>query len=249
MIKALIVDDEKRARETIRNIIKLYCPQVEVAGEASDVRSAREAIAQHKPSLVLLDINMPGGTGFDLLGQFGADGPKVIFITAYQEYAVKAFRFSALDYILKPVNPDELVEAVRKASEVIGKESMDLKLQAFISNMENITREVKKIVLNTSDSIHVVNVPEIVRCQSDSNYTEFYLNNGKKILVSSTLKDFDEMLSSYRFFRAHQSHLVNIDYIERYEKKEGGYLVMKDKSTVPVSVRKKETLIALLDNI
>jgi len=249
MIRAVIVDDEKRARETIRNILQLYCKDVEVVAEAGDIVAAAEVISKHKPDLVFLDVDMPGGTGFDLLKRTVPIDFKIIFITAFQEHAVKAFKFSALDYLLKPVDPDELVASIHKAMELIGKDGLNDKLQAFITNMENITREVKKIVLNTSDSIHVVNVHEIVRCQSDSNYTEFYLLNNKKILVSNTLKEYDEMLSPYRFFRAHQSHLVNIDFIERYEKKEGGYLVMKDKSNVPVSVRKKESLIQLLEKI
>jgi two-component system LytT family response regulator len=249
MVQILIVDDEKRARETIGKIIKLYCANAVVVAEAGNVAEATEAIAKHKPDLVLLDINMPGGNGFDLLKQFGTIDFKLVFITAYEEHAVKAFKFSALDYILKPVNPDELVEAVNKAQSQIEKDNLSLKLTAFISNIDNIAREAKKIVLKTSESIHVVNVHEIIRCEADRNYTSFFIEGGKKILVSNTLKEYDEMLSLSHFFRAHQSHLVNINYIERYEKKEGGFLIMKDKSEVPVSVRRKETLLKLLEKI
>jgi two-component system LytT family response regulator len=248
-VRTIIVDDEKKARETISGILRMYCENAVLVAEAENVSSAIEAIERHKPDLVLLDINMPGGNGFELLRHFSKADFKIVFITAYEEFAIKAFKFSALDYILKPVDPDELVAAVEKVKGLIEKESMDTKLKAFIDNMDNISREVKKIVLKTSESIHVLNVHEIIRCEADRNYTSFILSSGKKILVSNTLKEYDEMLSSYRFFRAHQSHLVNIDHIERYEKKEGGFLIMKDRSFVPVSVRKKETLLSLLENI
>lgn len=248
-MRAIIIDDEKRARETISNIIRLYCPSVEVVAEADDINSATEVISKHKPDIVFLDIKMPGGSGFDLLKQLGKINFKLVFITAYEEFAVKAFKFSALDYLLKPVNPDELIAVVEKAESQIEKDNTSIKFESFITNLQNITREVKKIVLKTSDSIYVINVPDIVRCEADRNYTSFLLNNGKKILVSVTLKEYDDMLNSYRFFRAHQSHLVNIDYIDSYEKKDGGYLIMKDKSHVPVSVRKKETLLSFLEKI
>jgi two-component system, LytTR family, response regulator len=249
MIKAIIVDDEKKARETIRNMVDLYCKNVKISGEADNIKSAAELIIAQKPDLVFLDIKMPNGSGFDLLTGLGEIDFRVIFITAYAEYAIKAFKFSAIDYILKPINPDELIASVNKVLTLAEKESMSARLETFISNMENITREIKKIVLKTSDSIHVINVRDIIRCEADGNYTCFYLMNDKKILVSNTLKEYDEMLSPYGFFRTHQSHLVNIDYVEKYEKKGGGFLLMKDKSEVPVSVRKKETLLTFLEKI
>jgi two-component system LytT family response regulator len=249
MISAVLVDDEKKARDTIASILKLYCPGVTIAGQADSVKKAIEIIDAVKPRLVLLDIDMPGANGFELLRHYKSAAFKIIFITAYEEYAVKAFKFSALDYILKPINPDELIDAVNRAGELIDKEQLDMKLESFMINIENITREVKKIVLKTAESIHVINVPDIVRCEADRNYTIFHISDGRKILVSNTLKEYDEMLSSYRFFRAHQSHLVNINYIERFEKKLGGFLMMKDRSQVPVSVRKKEMLLQMLENI
>lgn len=248
-MRALIIDDEKKARETIRSIIQLYCPDVSIAGEADGVKTGIELIRKEKPELIFLDINLNDGSGFDLLKSFDSINFKTIFITAYEDHALKAFKFSALDYILKPINPDELIAAVEKAKSFREKDNISIKFEALISNMQNITREVKKIVLKTSDSIHVINVNEIVRCEADRNYTSFILTSGKKILVSNTLKEYDEMLSGYNFFRAHQSHLVNINHISSYEKKEGGYLIMKDKSAVPVSVRKKETLLSLLEKI
>jgi two-component system, LytTR family, response regulator len=249
MIRAIIIDDEKKARETIRNMVELYCKNVDIIGEAEDIVTAAEIINILKPDLVFLDIKMPNGSGFDLLTQLGNIDFRVIFITAYAEYALRAFKFSAIDYILKPINPDELIASLNKVQTLMEKESINARLEAFISNMQNITREIKKIVLKTSDSIHVINVRDIIRCEADRNYTVFFLTDNKKILVSNTLKEYDDMLSPYRFFRTHQSHLVNIDYIERFEKKDGGFLVMKDKSEVPVSVRKKETLLSFLGKI
>lgn len=249
MIRAIIVDDEKRARETIKSLLQLYCKNVTVVAEADNIELAETAVGKYFPDLVFLDIDMPGGSGFDLLKKYKTLPFKVVFITAHNDFAIRAFKFSALDYILKPINPDELISAVEKAETSIDKENLNQKLQIFISNMENITMEVKKIVLKTSDSIHVINVNDIIRCEADRNYSSFFLTNKKTILVSTTLKDYDELLSSYRFFRAHQSHLINLNHIERYEKKDGGCLIMKDGSIVPVSVRKKEELLSLLQNI
>lgn len=248
-MRALIIDDEKKARETIKNIIQLYCPEINITGEADSVKTGLELIARENPELVFLDINLSDGNGFDLLKKITPINFKIIFISAHEDHALKAFKFSALDYILKPVNPDELVAAVEKAKSYHVKDNINQKFEAFISNMENISREVKKIILKTSDSIHVINVNEIIRCEADRNYTVFKLNSGKQILVSNTLKEYDEMLSGYQFFRTHQSHLVNINHISSYEKKEGGFLVMKDKSIVPVSVRRKELLLDLLGKI
>jgi two-component system, LytTR family, response regulator len=248
-MRAVIIDDEKKARETIRSIIELYCPDVDLIGEADSVKTGIELINTQKPEIVFLDINLNDGSGFDLLKKVNSINFKTIFITAYEDHALKAFKFSALDYILKPVDPDDLTAAVEKAKSFQQHDNMNLKLETFISNMENITRDIKKIVLKTSDSIHVVNINEIVRCEADGNYTVFMLAGGKKILVSNTLKEYDEMLSPFQFFRVHQSHLVNIDFISSFEKKDGGYLVMKDKSIVPVSIRKKEPLLRLLEKI
>ena len=249
MIKAIIVDDEKRARETIRSLVELYCKNVTIVTEAEDIVNAESAITTHHPDIVFLDISMPGGNGFELLKKYRVLPFKLISITAHNEFAVKAFKYSALDYLLKPINPDELIAAVDKASSLIDKENLSQRLEIFMANMESKSTDVKKIVLKTSDSIHVINVNDIVRCEADRNYSSFFLTNKKTILVSTTLKDYDELLSSFNFFRVHQSHLVNLNHIERYEKKEGGCLIMKDGSTVPVSVRKKEELLVLLQNI
>jgi two-component system, LytTR family, response regulator len=249
MIEAIIVDDEKPARETIANIIKLYCSDVSVIAEAEDISSAFKAIEQHKPQLVFLDIDMPGGSGFDLLKKFNPLPFHVVFITAYQEHAVKAFKFSAIDYILKPINPDELIEAVKKTKSLLEKNSLSVRLDAFLNYFHQPNSDNKRIVLKTSDQIYIINVKDIVRCESDGNYTYFFTIDGKKILVSTTIKEYEEMLSGFHFFRTHQSHLVNTNFIERFDKKDGGSVIMKDNSSIPVAVRKKEALLSLLSRI
>jgi two-component system LytT family response regulator len=245
MLSLVIIDDEPHARSTIRDILALGEKKINILGEAGDVRSARELILQKKPDLVLLDINLPDGTGFDLLKKFDTIDFRIIFITAHEEYAVRAFRFSALDYILKPIAASALLQAVEKAGEVIKNEKTEEKFKAFLANLEKIN----KIVLRTAESIHIINLENIIRCESDVNYTIFYLTGGEKLLVSNTLKEYDEMLGPSGFFRTHQSHLVNLDHILRYDKAEGGHLILDDGSWVPVSLRKKEQLFRIFEEL
>lgn len=245
MISIAVIDDEPKARETIINILALGNFETKIVGEADSVQSAFELISLLSPDVVLLDINLPDGNGFDLLKKFEKINFKIIFITAHGEYAIQAFKFSAVDYILKPIRAAELFAAIEKASESFNKEETVQKISALLSNLEKL----KKIVLKTSESIHIVNVQQIIRCQADVNYTTFYLESGETLLVSKPLKEYDELLSRAGFFRTHQSHLVNLDHILRYDKKDGGYLYMDNKSLVPVSIRKKEELFRLFEQM
>ncbi|MBN2174375.1 MAG: response regulator transcription factor [Bacteroidales bacterium] len=245
MISVVIIDDEQKARETIQNILGLSECEIQIIGEADSVESGYELISNKRPDLVLLDINLTDGTGFDLIKRFDRITYHVIFITAYEEYALKAFKFSAIDYILKPITAADLLQAVEKACSTIHKEENDVKLSTLLSNLEKI----KKIVLKTAESIHIVQVKNIIRCEADVNYTTFFLENGDKLLVSKTLKDFAELLEPAGFFRTHQSHLVNLDHILRYDKTEGGHLVMGDESIVPVSSRKKDEMFKLFEKM
>lgn len=245
MISVVVIDDEPKARETIINILVLSNSNIKIIGEASDVSSAFDLINRVNPDLVLLDINLSDGNGFDLIKRFDQINFKVIFITAHEEYAIKAFRISALDYILKPVSAGHLLNAIDKACNHIKREDTELKFAAFLSNLDKI----RKIVLKTSESIHIININDIVRCEADVNYTTFYLLNGEKLLVSKTLKEYAELLEPTGFYRTHQSHLVNIEHISRYDRMEGGHLVMMDDSIVPVSTRKKEDLFKLFERL
>lgn len=248
-MKVIIIDDEDRARKSIADLIRMNEPDLAIVAEGHDVQSGIEAITMHKPDLVLLDINMPDGTGFDLLKKLDPVDFKVIFITAYEEYAIQAFEFSAIDYLLKPLNPLKLADAIAKAKQAAEQENLSLKLNALFLNLENTRSENKKLILKTAEHIYVVNTREIVRCESDGGYTHFYLDDGKKILVSRNLKDYEEMLTGFGFFRIHQSHLINIQFIDHYSKVEGGAVVMKDRSTLPLARRKKDNFLKLLDMI
>lgn len=249
MIRALVVDDEKNAREAIQQIIDKYFNEISVIGFADDVKSGIRLITQLKPDLVLLDIKLPDGTGFDILNHFSGIPFFTIFITAYDKHAIQAFKFSALDYLLKPIDIDEFRGAIDKVVKAQEEQNTKQKLEIFLENIQNISKEVKRIVLKTSDSIHLVQVNEILRCQSEGNYTKFFFTNKGPILVSKNIKEYYEMLKDFQFFRPHQSHIVNINYIKRFHKLDGGSLIMQDDSNVPVSTRKREELMKIFDNM
>jgi len=249
MIKIAIIDDEQPTRKMISSIIRAELPNVELVGEAEDCASAYQLINKSAPDLVLLDINMPDGTAFKLLERFGKISFKIIFITAYEEYAVKAFKFSAIDYLLKPFDPDDLVSAINKVIELSDLNNFQIKLNTFLSNLKSSSKEDKRIVLRTAEALHVVNIQDIMHCESEKSYTQFFLSDGRKPIVSKTLKEFDDLLSPFGFFRSHQSHLINLNYLESYEKRDGGAAILKNKSVIPVSVRKKEELISILESL
>lgn len=242
MIKALIIDDEENGRETFISLIKRYCPEIDLAGEADGVKSGLESITRHQPDVVFLDIEMPDGTGFDLLSQIDYVNFEVIFVSAYDKYAIKAFQFSAVDYLLKPVSPELLKQSVKKLKTSVDVLDLKRKIDTLLGNV----KKPNKIVLPTSEGIHIVKVENIVRCNADGYYTVFHLNDSSKITVSKTLKEYSETLESLNFFRTHQSHLINLDFVERFVNTEGGYVVMQNSDQVAVSRRKKKQLMEIL---
>ena len=246
MIKAIIVDDIKDARENIRIDIETYCPEVQIIGEAEGVVTGAKAIRELKPDVVFLDIQMQDGSGFDLLEIVGEGKFKVIFTTASDEFAIRAFKFSAIDYLLKPIDPDELVTAVKKLQEtkLLEKENLEI-LNEGIKDHKTITR----LALNTLDKIHIVEIEEIVRCESSVNYTTFFFKDKTKLMVTKTLKEYDDLLSPLGFIRVHQSHLINAKLVKEFIKSDGGYLMMKDGSNVPVSTRKKQAVVEALSQL
>lgn len=245
MLKAIIVDDSIEARKALVTEIEDCCPEIELIGQAEGVVSGAKLIRSINPDLVFLDIQMNDGSGFDLLELIGNITFKVIFTTASDEYAVKAFKYSAVDYLLKPIDPDELVLAVKKAERRNQKENLSL----LMENAKQANKPVRKLALNTLDKLHIVNISDIVRCESDVNYTQFFFSNGNKLLVTKTLKDFEDLLSEHQFIRVHQSHLVNVNFIKEFVKSDGGYLVMTDKTSVPVSTRKRMAVIEMLNSL
>ncbi len=248
-VKIAIIDDEKHLINRTIEIIQQHFPLFEIVGTAGTVEEAIVLIANTQPQIVLLDIHLSDGTGFDLIQRLFPINFKIIFITAHEQFAIKAFKFSALDYILKPFDDDDLVNAINRASSQVTKENTDLTIEALLSNIKIGSKDVKKIVLKTNDSIYVVRINEIIRLESDGAYTQFFFHDRQKVLVSKNLKEFEDILCDYGFFRIHQSHLINTEYLIRYQKGDGGFVIMKDGSMPPVSVRKKELLIDYLNQI
>ncbi len=245
--KVLIIDDENRTRDFVKKMIDSFQLDLEVFTDGENVETGIEAINRIQPDIVFLDIQMPDGTGFDVLNSLETKKFEVIFITAYQEYAIKAIKFSALDYILKPIDAEELHSAILTAIDSVDFKKEDLQYEALENNIQPGNR--RKLVLKTQECVYIVDLSEIIRCEADKNYTFFFLNSGKKILVSRTLKDFETMLNGYGFFRIQQSHLINLDYLDRYDKHQGGAIIMKDGSALPLSPAKKDQFFKLLERL
>jgi two-component system, LytTR family, response regulator len=247
MIKTVIVDDESCFREMIQMLLEDYFPDINVVAQAESVEEAIQAIEEEQPELVFLDIEIKGGTGFHVLQKLKNRDFKLIFITAFNEFAIQAIKFSAIDYILKPINEFEFKAGVERAIQEIEKHessgSLDLLLNNFRNNVD------KKLVLRTAQDMHVVNIGDLVRCVADNTYTTFYLDSGEKIMVSKGIGEYAELLAGFGFVRPHQSHLVNLNYIKKLDKTDGGYLILKDKTEVPVSSRQKPSLIELLNKL
>jgi len=248
-IKTIIVEDEVNARKALVNMLEFYEKDVEIIGQAKNVQEGVELIKSTRPDLVLLDVRLPDGTGFDLISKLKKHNFKLVFVTAYNEYALKAIKLSALDYLLKPVKPNELNRALDKVREAIeNEEQLRVKYETAIENFSRPATE-RKIILNTVESMYVLEVPKIIRCEASENYSSVYAKNKERILLAKTLKDFEEMLVPFGFFRVHQSHLINLQYVDRYEKKGSGRVLLKNGEKIPVSTRRKEGFIRALEAI
>lgn len=240
-IKAVIIDDEAAARETLRNYVGKYCPNVELLSEAFDVPSAIETIKSTQPDLVFLDVEMPFGNAFDVLEQTAGVGYDTIFISAYSEYAIQALNFSAAYYILKPVDIEELIRAVGKVTENRNNKLHIPNTQILAENMRNPGN--RKIVLPTASGFEVVKVKDIVRLSGSGNYTEIFLTDGKKKVVSKVLKHFQDILEGTGFMRVHKSHIIGLEHIQAYHRGRGGMVTMTDGAEIEVSPAKKEQLL------
>ncbi|TVQ13859.1 MAG: DNA-binding response regulator [Bacteroidetes bacterium] len=248
MHRTIIIDDEAHQRLTIEKMVRNYCPTLKVVAKAESVQSGLKAIIKHKPDLVLLDIELADGTGFDILDQLHPINFKVIFITAFDQYAIKAFRFSALDYLLKPVDPDELCRAATKAVETI-QHDFNLQINNLRRFIKTDDKNHQKIIIKTYDNIHLVPVRDILFCESDNNYTRIHLLDHRQIMVSATLKEYEDILSESGFFRIHKSYLINMKRIIRFERAEGGSVVLEGDIKIPVASRKREELLEILDQL
>jgi len=249
MIRGIIVEDEKHSRETLRGMLDRYCKNVIIIAEAENYRGGLDAIKANSPDVVFLDIQMPDGSGFRMLEELGEINFDIIFTTAFDQFAIKAIRYSALDYLLKPIDPEELVRAVKKVEQKISNQQVNQNIQVLLDNIKSKEAEPHKIALSTSEKIHVIETDQIIRCESDNYYTNFFLTDGKKILVSKTLKENEELLSGHNFIRPHKSHLVNVKYIKGFLKIDGGYIEMTDGSRIPVSRRKREQIIEVITHL
>lgn len=244
MIRTIIIDDERRGRETLVALLKEYCPEVEILGALDCVRSAVAAMYQYHPNLIFLDVEMPYENGFDLLAKTADLSYNVIFTTAYDRYAIPAIKSNALDYLLKPIDSDELVRAVDKARSrnIISRIQADGNIETALKHIGEWGNDQKSITLSTGDGMIRVRIQDIIRCSAEANYTRFHICGRGEILVSRTLKNFEHLLSGDGFVRVHYSHLVNMRHVVKYLRGEGGQVIMSDGATVLVSRRRKEEL-------
>lgn len=245
MIKAVIIDDEMHCRKTLGMLLKEYCPEVQVIEQCDNGETGIDVIRKQKPDLVFLDIEMPHMNGFEMLERLSEISFALIFTTGYDQYAIKAFRFSALDYLLKPIDHDELKKAVTRAGQHL-LPPLPQQMEILLQRINQHTPAINKIALPTMEGLQMIPVDSIISCASERNYTFILLKNNLKIVVSKILKEVEEMLEEYSFLRVHHSYIVNLNEISKYVKGEGGYLVMSDGSSVDVSRSRKELLLQRL---
>lgn len=245
-MRTLIIEDEPQAISALKKELQLSCPEVDLVGVAQNVKDGVQKISEQNPELVFLDIQLSDGLGFDILQELKVIDFKVIFTTAYSEYALKAIKFSALDYLLKPIDSSELRIAVDKAR-VQDSTEINKKINVFSHNQRSSAR-LDRIALQTSEGISIHEVSKLIRCQAKSNYTHLFFEDGFSLLVTKTLKEFEELLSLNDFERIHHSHLINMSHLRSFVNKDGGYVIMSNKSTLPVSQRKRSRFIKRLND-
>ncbi len=239
MTKAIIIDDETGARESLANILEKFFPAVDVLAKADSAKKGLEAIRFYKPDLIFLDVEMPKGNAFDMLSHLEKIDFDVIFITAFDHYAIRAIKFSALDYLLKPIDIDDLREAIKRHEKKrTEKNSIHENLNVLLNNLKKENSD-RKVAIADMEGLTFIQLSDIVRCESDGNYTLIFMEGGKKMLSSKSLTEYDELLSEDNFFRVHRSHLINLSHIKKYYRGDGGYVLMSDNSQIEISRRKK----------
>ncbi|MCV9387601.1 LytR/AlgR family response regulator transcription factor [Reichenbachiella ulvae] len=249
-MKILILDDESSARQTIQSYIQKNIPQAEIK-EAFSIDSAFEVLEGFQPDVALLDINLAEGvTSFDFLAHLTPEqrGFKIIFVSAHDEYAVKAFKFNAIDYILKPINPFEFKAAITKVLDEPSPTDEE-QIESLSESLKSRNQQLRRIVLKDQNSIQIVDVDEILYCKSDSNYTVFALQNGQEVVISRTLKDYESILRELGFYRPHRSYLINMNHLRKYDKREGGAIEMVDGTSIPLARAKKDSFLAVLNSL
>ncbi len=243
-IRAILVDDEEASRITLRNYLGKYCPDVELLGEAENIQEGHALITKLNPELVFLDVEMPFGNAFDLLEKFDELPFETIFVTAFSQYALQALNLSASHYLMKPVNIEELIEAVEKVSIAIKQQSSIKTSNILLENLHIENKQLRKMVLPTMEGFEVVVLKDVVRCQANDNLTDIHLSEGTRRTVSRTLKFYEGVLSEYDFVRVHKSHLINLNFVKQYRKGKGGDITLADGSVVPLAPTRREDFLS-----
>lgn len=241
-MKSIIIDDEISNQENLQQLLQVYAPDVQICAQADDVDSGLKAILQHRPQLVFLDIQLHHQSGVDLLKQLGEIDFEIIFVTAYNQYGIQAVKFAALDYLMKPIDIDELKDAIGKARKAIAQKQKNERLGYLLEYLKDDNQTKPRIALPLFGETRYVNIHDIVRCEADNTYTHFALQNGEQIIVSKTLKEYADMLAGYGFLRSHQSHLVNATFIKSWLREDGGSLLLTNGTKIPVSKLNREKL-------
>lgn len=244
MIRALLIDDEPKNNRILKLMLEEFCPQVQVEGQADNAEEGVKLIQDTEPDLVFLDIEMPYGSGFDLLDKLKPVSFEIIFITAFNNYSLKAIKYSALDYLLKPVNIDELIAAVGKASEKVATRNTNARIENLLYNLKRPQQGLQKIALPSKEGYVFVSITDIIRCESKGGYTTFYVKDMEKIVSSKNIKEYESLLTDDTFFRIHNSHIVNLNHVKKYHRGRGGYLEMEDGALIEVATRRKDELMA-----
>jgi len=242
MYKIILIDDEKKIQNTLKGIIESFVENVEIVALPNNVAEGIDQIIEYQPDIVFLDIDMPDGTGFDLLKKLPQINFSLIFCTAFDQYAVEAFKYNAIDYILKPFDVEDVTKAIDKAQKSLKVKEQQISIEQLLFQIKAPTKKRETLVLKTISDIFIVKIKEIYNCKSDGGYTTFMFADNKKITVSNSLKDYEEILFHHGFIKTHQSHIINPDYVERIHKKDGAYIILNNGREIPISSRKKDSV-------
>jgi len=245
MIRTVVVENEVNAQKLLTTILKQYVPDLELIGVSGSVKASLELIESNQPDLVFLDIELDDGTAFDLLEKIENQCFKLIFVTAYDNFALKAFEYEAIDYIVKPYSPKEVIKAVKRVEQIPFFDSFRDELIALVEKEKSRSA---RITISNADGIFIIKITDITRLEGQRSYCKFYLKTGEKILASKPLKEFEESLPDHNFFRVHQSHLINLDYIKQFSKEDGGYIIMENLDKVPIAKRRRKEFLDSIAN-
>lgn len=247
-MKVLVIDNEPNLRTAIKALLNAFCPEIKSIEEADGVQTGLQKVKVFQPDVVLLDVEMDDGSGFDLMKQVINPGFQLIFITAHNKYAIEAFQFSAIDYLLKPVDPDALQKSMQKAAMNIRNSNLQQQVEILLQQLSGIQNHDRKIVLKDIENTYFIKVADILYCEAEGTYTKFYFSNSDPILVSKNLKEYETILEPLGFLRTHHSFLANPGKVKMYDKTDGGALILEGGHSIPVSQRKKDFVMQVLEN-